>query len=82
MTTQTNNIYAQLKDMIDRGTEEDVRNFFVDNLEKFPQNVQVEIVGAFFEEQLENTGGDADLVEKFQGQGVNMRPTARLPFLL
>lgn len=69
-----NDIYVQLKEVIDRGTEQDVRAFLSnpENLAKFPPNVQAEIVGAFFEEQLENTGGNIGSVEHFKDQGIEM----------
>lgn len=69
-----NDIYMQLKEVIDRGTEQDVRVFLSnpENLAKFPPNVQAEIVGAFFEEQLENTGGNIGSVEHFKDQGIEM----------
>lgn len=69
-----NDIYVQLKEVIDRGTEQDVRVFLSnpENLAKFPPNVQAEIVGAFFEEQLENTGGSIGSVEHFKDQGIKI----------
>ncbi|MBI4224840.1 MAG: hypothetical protein HY617_00770 [Candidatus Sungbacteria bacterium] len=68
------NIYVQLKEVIDRGSEQDVRAFLSnpENLAKFPPNVQAEIVGAFFEEQLENTGGSIGSVERFKDRGIEM----------
>ena len=69
-----NDIYTQLKEVIDHGNEQDVRAFLSDpeNLAKFPPYVQAEIAGAFFEEQLENTGGGIGSVEHFKDQGIKM----------
>jgi hypothetical protein len=69
-----NDIYTQLKEVIDQGTEQEVRAFLSnpDNLAKFPPNVQAEIAGAFFEEQLEETGGAIGSVERFKDQGIKM----------
>ncbi len=67
-------IYVQLKGVIDRGTEQDVRAFLSnpDNLAKFPQSIQAEIVGSFFEERLDDTGGGIGIVERYKDQGIKM----------
>lgn len=67
-----NDIYTQLKEVIDGGSEQKMRAFLSnpENLAKFPPDVQAEIVGAFFEEQLENTGGGISAVERFKDQGM------------
>ncbi len=69
-----NDIYVQLKGVIDRGIEQDVRAFLSnpDNLAKFSPSVQAEIVGAFFEEQLDSTGGSIGSVEHFKDRGIEM----------
>ena len=71
---QNNDIFSQLKNVIDHGNEDDLRSFLSnpDNLAKFSPSVQAEIAGAFFEEQLKGAGGEIALVDEFKDQGIKM----------
>ncbi|GIW66401.1 MAG: hypothetical protein KatS3mg095_0299 [Candidatus Parcubacteria bacterium] len=52
------NIIENLTEILKEGTEEEIRNFLVDNFDKFPEDLKTTIVGTFFEESL-------DRLEKF-----------------
>ena len=73
MTTSNNNtIYTQLKEVIDRGSEEEMRNFFVTHIDEFPPSTQEKIAGAFLEEQLDAIASDAAVVNDFNKEGLKM----------
>jgi len=47
------NIYEEFFKILAEGSEEDVRNFLIENFDKFPENVKRDIVGIFFEEAVD-----------------------------
>ena len=61
-------IYQKFLEMVKNGTEQEVRDFLVNNLKQFPQDMQEYIVAAFFEEALEKKAAVGEL----QQQGLEM----------
>jgi len=49
------NIYEEFFKILSEGTEEDVRNFLIENFDKFPDDLKRDIVGLFFEEAVDLT---------------------------
>ncbi len=48
-------LYNQFVQVFNNGTEEEIRNFLIENINRFPEDVQKEIIWFFFEEALEKT---------------------------
>jgi len=63
-------LYNEFLAYADKGDEAGVRKFLVDNLKKFPQEVQDKLIFAFFEEALmDETKGMKEIAE-MQKQGL------------
>lgn len=63
-------LYKEFLAYADKGDEAGARKFLVDNLAKFPQEVQDKLIFAFFEEALtDKTRGMQEIVE-MQKQGL------------
>ena len=64
------NLYNEFLAYADKGDESGARKFLVDNLTKFPQEVQDKLIFAFFEEALmDETKGMKEIAE-IQKQGL------------
>jgi hypothetical protein len=64
-------LMKEFSEVVARGNEEDARKFLVDNLKKFPEDVQEKIVGAFFEEALSKKAEGLHTVADFQKEGLD-----------
>ncbi len=64
-------LMKEFSEVVARGNEEDARKFLVDNLKKFPQDVQDKIIGAFFEEALSRKASGLNAVADFQKDGLS-----------
>jgi hypothetical protein len=65
-------LYEQLIQIANSGDEEAVRKFLIDNFEAWPEEVQRELVGYFFEEGLSKTAEDLSLLTDYQKQFVEI----------
>jgi hypothetical protein len=64
-------LYNEFLGYVDRNDEQGARNFLVDNLQKFPEDIQDKLTFAFFEEALmDETKGIKDIAE-MQKQGLD-----------
>jgi len=63
-------LMKEFSEVVARGNEEDARRFLVDNLKKFPQDVQDKIITAFFEEALSKKANGLRAVADFQKEGL------------
>ena len=63
-------LMEEFSEVIARGNEDAARKFLVDNLKKFPQDVQDKIIGAFFEEALSKRTDGLHAVADFQKEGL------------
>ncbi|GIW66028.1 MAG: hypothetical protein KatS3mg094_547 [Candidatus Parcubacteria bacterium] len=63
-------IVENLTKVLREGTEEEIRNFLVENFDKFPEDLKTIIVGTFFEESLERlealSKGTSEALEVFK----------------
>ena len=62
MATTTLDIYNQFVEVLNEGDEGKARQFLVDKFAEFPEEVQGEILTGFFEEALDRTSADENLV--------------------
>jgi hypothetical protein len=65
-----NELYADFQKIAVNGTEEETRQFLIDHLNEFPEDVRDQIIFAFFEEGLQNTVEAQDLIADFQQAGL------------
>jgi hypothetical protein len=65
-------LMKEFSEVAARGNEEDARKFLIDNLKKFPQDVQDKIVSGFFEEALTKKASGLHAVADFQKKGLGM----------
>jgi hypothetical protein len=61
-------LYDQLIQIAKNGTEDDVRKFMIDNFNSWPEDIQVDLFGYFFEEGLAKTAEDLSLLTDYQKQ--------------
>jgi hypothetical protein len=47
------NVYENFFKILSEGSEEEVRNFLVENFDKFPEDLKRDIIGVFFEEAVD-----------------------------
>lgn len=59
-------IYQKIRKVWQEGDEEKLKNFLIDNLLDFPQDIQEEIIFAFFEEALVKSLKEVENKIKFQ----------------
>ena len=71
MSDTFTNLYDKFMGYIEREDEQGARNFLVENLQKFPDEVQEKITFAFFEEALKKETGDKNKIAQMQKQGLN-----------
>lgn len=63
-------LYDKFREVMINGDEQEARNFLVSHLKEFPQEIQDEIVLAFFQEGLEKAAEEAQLLRDFQVQAL------------
>jgi len=70
MTDTFSDLYNEFLVYADKGDEQGARNFLIENLKKFPEEVQDKLIFAFFEEALiDETKGMKEVAE-VQKQGL------------
>lgn len=71
MNDAFSDLYNQFLVYVDKNDEQGARKFLVDNLQKFPEEVQDKLTFAFFEEAMtDETRGIKDIAE-MQKQGLD-----------
>lgn len=55
-------LYNEFRRLAQEGNEEKVRRFLMDHLKEFPENIQEDIIFAFFEEGLERSAEEEEVV--------------------
>jgi hypothetical protein len=63
-------LYQEFQKIASSGSEEQARQFLIDNLPQFPEEVRKQIVFAFFEEGLEKAAEGESLINNFQKRGL------------
>lgn len=64
-------LYNEFMVYVDKGDEAGARKFLVDNIQKFPEEVQEKITFAFFEEALMNEAKSARGIAEAQKEGLD-----------
>lgn len=71
MNTSFLDLYNTFLTFVDSKDEEGARNFLIDNLDKFPEEVKNDLIFAFFEESLISDNQNMKSVSAFQEQGLD-----------
>jgi hypothetical protein len=58
------NIYENFFKILSEGSEEEVRNFLVENFDKFPEDLKRDIIGVFFEEAVDLAYAEIELKKR------------------
>ncbi len=70
MNDTFSDLYNEFMAYVEKGDEQGARSFLIDNLQKFPEEIQDKLTFAFFEEALlDETKGIKDVAE-IQKQGL------------
>ena len=64
-------LYNQFMVYVDKDDEQGARNFLVDNLQKFPEDIQDKLTFAFFEEALMDETEKIKDIAEMQKQGLD-----------
>jgi len=67
----TTDVYTQLQQVMQQGSEEEARKFIADHFVEFPKDAQEELALAFFEEALEKSVDEEKTIRDFQGQALD-----------
>lgn len=62
MTLTTHDIREKVENIVQSGDERALRDFFVKNFKDLPENTQKKVLFAVFEETLEKSSGDAEIL--------------------
>ena len=58
------NIYENFFKILSEGREEEVRNFLIENFDKFPEDIKRDIIGIFFEEAVDLAYAEIELKKR------------------
>jgi hypothetical protein len=58
------NIYENFFKILSEGSEEEIRNFLVENFDKFPEDLKIDIIGVFFEEAVDLAYAEIELKKR------------------
>ena len=64
-------LYNEFMVYVDKNDEQGARKFLIDNLQKFPEEVQDKITFAFFEEALKDEAKNIKNIAEMQKQGLD-----------
>lgn len=64
-------LYQKLSEIAKTGSEEEIRNFIIENFESWPEDIKIELIGIFFEEGLAKTAENLSLLANFQQEVLN-----------
>ncbi len=63
-------LYEEFRKLVENADEGMAKKFLTDNFSQFPQEVQDEIISAFFEEALSSTNEEEGVISDFQTKGL------------
>ena len=63
-------LYNEFLGLVNKGDEAGARNFLIENLQKFPEEVQDKLTFAFFEEALTDEAKKNEGIAKMQKEGL------------
>ena len=66
MDTISPALWKEYNDVLSHSDEKEARDFLVEHLDEFPQDVKDAIISAFFEEALTRKAGDLQTIKSFQ----------------
>ena len=72
------NLYEQFFKILSEGSEEEIRNFLIENLDNFDEEVKREMVGLFFEEAVDLTYTMIEFKKKLLESAQNLERIKRL----
>jgi hypothetical protein len=70
MSDTFSDLYNEFLVYADKNDEEGARNFLIENLQKFPEEVQDKLTFAFFEDALKSEGEGIKKIAELQTQGL------------
>jgi len=70
MSDTFSDLYNEFMVFVEKGDEAGARKFLIDNLQKFPEEVQEKLTFAFFEEAMTNEAQGIKDVAQIQEQGL------------
>ena len=65
------NLYNEFLTYVDKNDEQGARNFLIDNLQKFPEDIQDKLTFAFFEEVITDEAKEIKNLAEMQKQGLD-----------
>jgi len=72
------NIYENFFKILSEGREEEVRNFLIENFDKFPEDIKRDIIGIFFEEAVDLAYAEIELKKRLLETTKELERTLRL----
>jgi hypothetical protein len=72
------NIYENFFKILSKGSEEEIRNFLVENFDKFPEDLKRDIIGVFFEEAVDLAYAEIELKKRLLETTKELERTLRL----
>jgi len=72
------NLYEQFFKILSEGSEEEIRNFLIENLDNFDEEVKREMAGLFFEEAVDLTYTMIEFKKKLLESAQNLERIKRL----
>jgi hypothetical protein len=72
------NIYENFFKILSDGSEEEIRNFLVENFDKFPEDLKRDIIGVFFEEAVDLAYAEIELKKRLLETTKELERTLRL----
>jgi hypothetical protein len=72
------NIYEDFFKILSKGSEEEIRNFLVENFDKFPEDLKRDIIGVFFEEAVDLAYTEIELKKRLLETTKELERTLRL----
>ncbi|MDP3779249.1 MAG: hypothetical protein Q8R30_04375 [bacterium] len=70
MTQDFSALYAQFKDILDAGTEDQADKFLIDHMNEFPEDMRQEVTMALFERGLVETGENQRAIDEIREDGM------------
>jgi hypothetical protein len=72
------NIYENFFKILSEGSEEEIRNFLIENFDKFPEDLKRDIIGVFFEEAVDLAYAEIELKKRLLETTKELERTLRL----
>lgn len=72
MANDFSKLYAEFKEIIDTGTEEQARQFLTDHMHEFPEDMKRDITMALFEEGLQEAATTEVTARELKQEGIEM----------